>query len=181
MVKKLVLLMALFLLPVLAMADVQVVDPQDEITAGMEAAITRAIDAIEAYYPVDVVILVTHDVPHDPSVELTVVGAYCDDFYDQGGYGAGEDCSGLLYVIDLNNGVQYVSTAGAMIPVMTDARLAALFEAAEPHLLQGEWGCAALTAVACVHAFLTETTYAADLPDDSPAALQMAAAGGEVL
>ena len=44
------------------------------------------------------------------------------DFYDNGGYGMGEDFSGMLILLDMNNRVMWLSTGGVMIDYITDAR-----------------------------------------------------------
>ena len=48
---------------------------------------------------------------------------YADDFYDEHGLGVGDDYSGMLYLIDLDNGELYLSTSGQMIRYITDERV----------------------------------------------------------
>ena len=72
----------------------------------------------------------------------------------------------MIYLIDLNNGVQYVSACGEMIGVLDDERLDAVLDAAHPFLVQGDWGGGVQEALRCVWACLGE--YAADC-DQSPA------------
>lgn len=48
---------------------------------------------------------------------------YADDFYDSYGFGAGEDYSGVLYLMDMDNRELYISTCGDMIRVLTDERI----------------------------------------------------------
>lgn len=188
MVRRILLLILLAaLLPLCALAQTaQVVDPSDVLSDEEEVEIARLIGQIEAEYPVDLVVLVTFSVPDDDEA-FSAVYAYADDFYDQGGYGVGEDRSGMIYLIDLNNGVQHVSNYGEMVGVLDDERLDAVLDAAHPFLVQGDWGRGTLEALWCVWACLGE--YAADCDqsqaeavpqlEESPAGMLLM--GGECL
>lgn len=158
MVKKmlLALLLALFLLPAAALADVQVIDDAGVIDADMEAEITRVIDEIERRHQVDLVVLVTYDVPYDPSEEGWRVRDYADDFFDNGGYGKGPDHSGMLYLIDLNNRMPWISTLGVMTGYLTDYRIDVIHEEAYPYLSWGDYGKAALAAINCTGKYLEQ-------------------------
>lgn len=157
MVKKLLLaLMLALLLPAAAMADVQVIDDANAISADMERQITEVIDQVEKAHQVDLVVLVTYDVPDDYSESLYRVRDYADDYYDNGGYGMGEDFSGMLYLIDLNNRVQWISTGGVMIGYINDLREERILDAAEPYLMNSDWGRAALRAMQMTSQYMDE-------------------------
>lgn len=47
---------------------------------------------------------------------------YANDFYDMGGFGTGDDHSGALFLIDMDNRELVISTTGEMIDILTDAR-----------------------------------------------------------
>ena len=49
--------------------------------------------------------------------------SYADDFYDSHGLGVGDDASGILLSIDMDNREIYVSTTGYAMKVLTDARV----------------------------------------------------------
>lgn len=134
----------------------QVIDQADALSDAQILEIAAAIDRIEAAYQVDIVVLVTRAVPKDYSEELHRVRNFADDFYDNGGYGMGPDYSGMLYLIDLNNRVQYISTGGVMIEYISDAREEAIFDATEYYLRNNQWGRAALTAVNRTAEFLAQ-------------------------
>jgi len=157
MVKKLLctLLLAALLVPA-ALADHQVIDAANEIDAAMEQQISDVIDRVEANHQVDLVVLVTYDVPDDYSDSLYRVRDYADDYYDNGGYGMGEDFSGLLYLIDLNNRVQWISTGGVMMQYINDSREERILDYAEPCLRNGDWGRAALRAMEMTEHFMAE-------------------------
>ena len=177
MVKKILLILLCILLPLSALADallgddtfshlagaaeantgaVQVIDDADVLSAALENQITQVIERIERDHQVDIVVLVTYDVPDDYSDSLYRVEKFADDFFDNGGYGMGPDFSGMLYLIDLNNRVQYISTGGVMIDYISDYREELIFDAAEPYLLRNDWGGAALAAVNRTAAFMDE-------------------------
>lgn len=145
--KLLLLLLAALLVPAAALAQTHIIDPDDLISAEAEQQIADAAAQLSAVCPMDVVVMVTDDVPEDTTYDLHIIAAYADDAYDQGGYGVGEDSTGLLYLIDLNNSVQYISTCGQAIGLIGDADEEAVMDAALPFLLEGDWGGAALAAV----------------------------------
>ena len=174
MVRKLIaaLLVAALLLPCAAFAGslssrnqefrikadpaLQVVDQEDRIDDAMEQRIIDAIDAIESKHQVDLVVLVTSNTPADYSDSLYRVRDFADDFYDYTGYGMGEDFSGLLYLIDLNNRVQWISTGGVMISYINDMREERILDAAEPYLKNNNWGYAALAAMQQTGVFMDQ-------------------------
>ena len=158
MVRKLLLalLVAALLLPAAALADMQVIDDANVIDADMERQITEAIDRIEQAHQVDLVVLVTYDTPRDLSESMYRVRNYADDYYDNGGYGMGPDFSGMLYLIDLNNRVQWISTGGVMIEYINDYREERILDAAEPYLMSSRWGNAALRAIEMTGRFMNE-------------------------
>lgn len=49
--------------------------------------------------------------------------AYADDFYDNGGFGVGEDKSGVVIFIDMEDRTVYMGTTGKAISYFTDARI----------------------------------------------------------
>lgn len=149
MVKKLLLflMLTLLLLPASALADVQVYDEAGVIDAATEREIIQAIEKIEQKYQIDLAVLVTYDVPDDYSDSSWRIEAYADDFYDHGGFGMGADHSGMLYMIDLNNRIPWISTSGVMIDFLNDSRIEALHDASYDDLARGRYGEAALTVV----------------------------------
>lgn len=134
----------------------QVIDDAGVLSAAVETQLIQTIELIEREHQVDIVVLVTYDVPDDYSDTLYRVERFADDFYDNGGYGMGEDFSGMLYLIDLNNRVQYISTGGVMIDYISDYREELIFDAAEPYLMRSDWGGAAMAAMRRTSVFMDE-------------------------
>ncbi len=55
--------------------------------------------------------------------------AHADDFYDYGGFGdPAKDYSGMIFYLDMSNRIPVITTTGKLIDIITDARLAELFD-----------------------------------------------------
>lgn len=155
MVKKLLpLLLALLLLPVIALADAQVIDRANLFSGNEISQMSTIIDKIESKHQVDIVVLTTNDVPTDNSEEMWRVRDYADDFYDQGGYGMGKDHSGLLILLDMHNRVLWLSTGGVMIDYITDSREEAIIDAGYDDLRRGNYGQAIIASLLKVEHYM---------------------------
>lgn len=155
MVKRMLCLVAaVLLLPCLALASTQVVDDAglfstDEINR-METIIQR----IANEFQMDVAVLTTYDVPETYSD--APIQDYADLYYENGGYGLGDDSAGLLYMIDMTNRAPCISTSGVMIDFITDSRLEDLFDASADYLSMGQYGQAAIKLLNRLEDFLEE-------------------------
>lgn len=107
------------------------------------------IKLLKSQYKMDFVVLTSSDVPVDKSQD------FADDFYDNNGFGAGDDFSGILFLIDMNNRLITVSTSGMMIRYLTDARLNTLLDAINTDLTNGKYGEAAYIALVQLSVYLT--------------------------
>ena len=67
---------------------------------------------------------------------------YADDFYDDRGFGADEDASGVLLLIVRGEDGGYISTAGYGIKVFTDAGISHIGEQITPELDAGDYAAA---------------------------------------
>ncbi len=147
MVKKLFALLLVLLLPVLALADEQVIDQIALFSDDDVREMTEIIQRVEKEHQVDLVVLATKDTPTDYSESMYKVRDYADDFYDQGGYGMGEDFSGMLILLDMRNRVMWLSTGGVMIEYINDSREEAILDAAYTYLTSGNYGDAVIAAL----------------------------------
>lgn len=101
-----------------ALADGGRVFDRAELFAASEVQeLEQEIQAFQEDTGMDFVI-VTSDESHKGSAQQIA-----DAFYEQGGFGLDEEKSGILYYIDMDDRYHYLSTTGAMIDYMTDARI----------------------------------------------------------
>lgn len=155
MVKRMLcLLAAVLLLPCLAFAGAQVVDDASLFSAAEISQMEDIIQRIADEYQMDVVVLTTYDVPATSSD--APIQDYADLYYENNGYGLGDDKAGLLYMIDMTNRAPCISTSGVMIDYITDSRLEDLFDVSADFLSSGQYGQAALKLLNRLEAFLEE-------------------------
>lgn len=95
------------------------------------------IEALRQEMNMDVVLVTIADAQGYSSEE------YADTYYEDGGFGMGEDHSGVLLLMDMDNRQLYVSTEGAMIRFLTDDRIETLMDDAIPYMQQSDYGGAA--------------------------------------
>lgn len=139
------LMCLLLLLPAVSLAGAPVIDECRLFTDGEIARMEQLIEEIRQKYRMDAVVLTTEKVPDNRSSyseEQTM--DYADEYFDRNGYGLGQDRDGLLYLIDMNNRVSYLSTSGIMIDYISDNRREELLDAADTYLYQGKYGQAAI-------------------------------------
>ncbi|MGN1367866.1 MAG: TPM domain-containing protein [Aristaeellaceae bacterium] len=155
MVKKLLpILFALLLLPMAALADAQVIDQANLFSAAEIQQMETIMERIESKHQVDMVVLTTYKVPDDSSESMWRVRDYADDFYDQGGYGMGEDNSGMLILLDMNNRVIWLTTGGVMIDYITDSREEGIIDAGYDNLRRGSYGQALIASLTQVERYM---------------------------
>lgn len=156
MVKRILCMLLLaLLLPCAALADnAMVVDDADLFDPLVAADMEQIIRRIEAEYQMDVVILTTYDVP--ATYSDAVIQDYADTYFDNNGYGLGEDAAGFLYMIDMTNRAPCISTSGVMIDYITDGRLETLFNVSYDHLASGDYGRAAVAVLNYLERFLNQ-------------------------
>lgn len=81
----------------------------------------------------DIVIVTTNDAEGKSSRD------YADDFYDDNGYGVGEDHSGVLLLIDMDNRMAYMSTTGRAIQIFSDDEIQGITDRVASCLGDGEY------------------------------------------
>ena len=119
------LMLLLLLVPVAVWADKTTVDDQAGLfSQEEEQELTDQIVELTTDWNMDFVVVTTEDAEGKTSEE------YADDYYDYSGYA--ED--GALYLIDLDNGSVWISTAGKMIRYLTDERIDAVIDAGYDNL-----------------------------------------------
>lgn len=97
--------------------DRLVVDDAMLFSSSEESMLEEAAAGLSDQYDLDIVIVTTDDSQGKTSRE------YADDYFDYQGYGRGNDYSGILFLIDMDNREVYISTSGEGIRYLTDDRI----------------------------------------------------------
>ncbi len=133
------------LLPAFAMAADAVKDEAGLFTTAEISQIRELIGEIRETYQMDAAVLTTRKVPKNRTGEsMEETQDYADEYYDRNGFGMGEDGAGILYLIDINNRVLYLSTKGIMIDYISDSRREKLLDAAYEEAGRGNYGQSAI-------------------------------------
>ena len=138
------------------MAEEQIIDNANLFSVADVSRINEIILRIEAEHQVDMVVLTTNSVPTDQSDSMRRVRDYADDFYDNGGYGMGEDNSGMLILLDMNNRVIWLSTGGVMYEYINESRREDIIDRAYGYLKQRNYGEAIIAALSRVEYYMNK-------------------------
>lgn len=123
----------------------RLIDDADLFTPQEEAELLSMIGKFRQDTGMDFV-LFTSSAPHSESQQIIA-----DELYDRGGYGMGDEKSGILYYIDMYERIPYLCTTGAMIDYMTDERIEAAHESVYPLLAGGDYTAAAFQMIYAVY------------------------------
>lgn len=129
-----VMLLTSLALLVSAASDLpMVVDNAGLFSDSERSALEEKAQALRTEYEMDIVILTVDRLngktPQD----------YADDYYDDNGYGFGNEYSGLLFLLAMEERDWYISTCGDAIYAVTDYGIQKLGEAALPDLSAGAY------------------------------------------
>lgn len=114
----------------------RLVDGANLLSHSEEAALLGKLDEISKRQKADIVV-VTVD-----SLEGKTPMEYADDFYDDNGYGFGEEKDGILFLVSMEERDWYISTTGYAITAFTDAGLEYMSEKFLGSLSKGEYALA---------------------------------------
>lgn len=129
----LVMLM-LAVLPVTCFAQMSLVQDQAGLmSADQQAMLDQKAYELSEAYRMDIVIVTTN------SNDGKDVQSYADDFFDENGYGADKDGSGILLLVSMDTREWAFSTTGNGIYAFTDYSLEILSEELIPYLSSGEY------------------------------------------
>ena len=112
----LLILAVIGMLPVGAV-DQKVYDDANLLTAEERQELQNAAASLAEEVQMDIVLVTTDD------NEGKGARDYADDFYDYNGFGYGEDNTGVLLLIDMQDRKVWMSTTGEDIRYFTDARI----------------------------------------------------------
>lgn len=100
----------------------RVVDKASLFNESEVSLLENSIKDISDEYKIDVVIVTTNDVNGKSSK------AYSDDFFDYEGYGIGNDSSGVLLLINMEDREVYISTSGKGERYFTDDKIDSILD-----------------------------------------------------
>ena len=115
----------------------------------MKTMISEMVDTFQ----MDIGVLTTYDVPNSHGNDAVTVD-YADGFYENNGYGIGEDRAGVLFILDMTNRYNYLSTAGTMADYLNDHRVEEILSSADEYLASGKYGNAMLAQLNMLKRFL---------------------------
>lgn len=121
-----------------ALAAQPIIDRADLFSADEESVILSTIEHFRTLTGMDFVVVTSNE--NTGTSQQNVA----DELYDRGGFGLGENKSGILYYIDMYERIPYLSTAGDMIDYMTDERIEAAHESSYDELGEGDYAGAVL-------------------------------------
>ncbi|NBH72307.1 TPM domain-containing protein [Clostridiaceae bacterium] len=102
-----------------------------------EEELEAEIQRLQEKLGMDAVLVTVEDTGGKPAAE------YADGFFDDNGFGTGEDRSGILYLMDMDNRELYISKSGKMVWALTDERVDSMLESGTAYMGQGDYpGCA---------------------------------------
>lgn len=117
----------------------------------------QSLDLLTETYQMDIVIVTTND------AQGKTAEAYADDFYDEHGYGYGNNYDGALFLIDMQNRKFHISTSGLAARYLSNARIVSLKQAVTSPLSIGDYYGACNTFISNV-----EKYFKSGIPANSP-------------
>ena len=124
----------LFVLALPANADNSaIVDFADLLNEEQENALSNKAQVMISRYGMDVVILTVD------STNGQYIGDFAVDYYDNNGYGLGENYSGVLFMLAMDTREWYISTCGDGIYAVTDYGVQMLFSEIAHYLSQNDY------------------------------------------
>lgn len=112
-----------------------VIDNADIISAGTEEVLASRLKEIGTKYKTDLVVLTVDDTEGKSHME------YADDYYDYNGYGYGDEKTGTLLLICMEEGNRgvWISTCGEDIERINDYEIDSILDDFVPYLSDGDY------------------------------------------
>ncbi|MBR5508863.1 MAG: TPM domain-containing protein [Lachnospiraceae bacterium] len=135
---------------VLAANTTYVIDDAGLFSKSEINAINDKIEQLQADTNMGYIVVTTEDAEGKSSQE------YADDTYEASGVGIGDDYSGMLYLIDMDNREICISTEGQMIRYLTDDRIESILDSAFNDVADGNYADSALTVLEDAEDYIEE-------------------------
>ncbi len=129
--------------------EVRVFDEAGLFSASEEARLESAISDFQEQTGMDFVV-VTIDTAYDGYTTEELA----DELYAENGFGLGENRSGALFLIDMNERIFCLSTAGDLIDYVTDGRLEEAYDAVGYYMGDGEYAAAVEKMLSVVRGYI---------------------------
>lgn len=111
----------------------RMIDLANLLNEDQEKALLNRLDEISQRQQLDVVVVTVYSLGGKTAM------AYADDFFDEHGYGFGEDHDGILLLVSMEQRDWWISTTGYGITAFTDAGLEYISDRVVPKLSAGEY------------------------------------------
>lgn len=150
--------------PAAAVHAARLIDEADLLTPEEETQLTRKLDEISQRQQFDVVVLTVD------SLRGKEPQAFADDYYDENGYGFGENRDGTLLLLSMEERDYAVSTTGYGTTALTDHGLDLIMGEVLPYLGDGDYARAFTRFAETVDEFVTtaQTDRPVDIYDEEP-------------
>lgn len=122
--------------PLAVLADtsaVKLIDEAQLLSSSEYEEVLGTLENVSSKYDVDIAVLTVDGLNGKDIV------SFSDDYYDEHGYGTGEDNSGVLWVIDMGSRESYITTSGEGISAVTDYGKDLLAGEVNPYLSAGDY------------------------------------------
>ncbi|MDU4884224.1 MAG: TPM domain-containing protein [Clostridium celatum] len=110
-----------------------VVDDAKLLSQDEAQKLREDIENFREKYNMDAVIVTSKDLEGKSTMD------YADDYYDYNGYGLGDNKSGILLLIDMNDRKIWISTSGDAIEYFTDNRIESIISDISKYLSDAEY------------------------------------------
>lgn len=120
------------------------------LTEEEEKKLNDTLDTVSEKQECDVAVVTVN------SLEGKTAQEYADDFYEMNGYGYGEDKSGILLLVAMDDREWHMSTCGYGITAFTDAGLSYMEDQFVPDMSDGEYAKAFTEYASLCDEFLTQ-------------------------
>ena len=124
-------------------SESSVVDNAKVFTDEAQQTMEELLQYIAQKFNIDVIIITTIDIPNQDGDE-SITQKWADEYYESIGAGFDEQHSGAVYVLDMNNRFNYISTSGLMLYYLTNVNLERVLSCGDPFLNEGNYGMAYL-------------------------------------
>ena len=146
----LLIILCCLLSTTLAEEKSQILDRANLLNQEEIANLQQRIQSFQKNVQMDFVLLTSDQIHEETATEIA------DSTYEKGGYGLGDENSGVIYYIDMAERYHYLSTAGRAISYMTDKRIECAISLSSTYLTDGEYAKAVECMINAIELYVRE-------------------------